>query len=82
MEVVSTTRKYQVCKYQVAASLIFTDLWQLDEANRSFVETPRKFGIAKLSIRKLGSSSVPIMTKIISKIVLPLINVKINLNIH
>ena len=32
----------------------------------SFVETPRKFIIAELSIRKLGSSSVLIIRRIIS----------------
>ena len=32
----------------------------------SFVETPRKFIIAELSIRKLGSSSVLINSRIIS----------------
>ena len=32
----------------------------------SFVETPRKFIIAELSIRKLGSSSVLIIIRIVS----------------
>ena len=32
----------------------------------SFVETPRKFIIAELSIRKLGSSSVLIIRRIVS----------------
>ena len=39
----------------------------------SFVETPRKFIIAELSIRKLGSSSVLIMQtykKLINKILI------------
>ena len=35
----------------------------------SFVETPRKFIIAELSIRKLGSSSVLIIPIIISAII-------------
>ena len=35
----------------------------------SFVETPRKFIIAELSIRKLGSSSVLIIAFILTKFV-------------
>ena len=43
---------------------LVSESWQARVYLLSFVETPRKFIIAELSIRKLGSSSVLIMMKI------------------
>ena len=42
----------------------------------SFVETPRKFIIAELSIRKLGSSSVLIILLIIIIVLLALMKIR------
>ena len=42
----------------------------------SFVETPRKFTIAELSIRKLGSSSVLVIPLIIPLVLLALMKIR------